>query len=147
MHDVRVADPDGLVSLAPDTVAAWAAAVLDGESQRPAALSVTFVSEGQMQRLNREALGHDRPTDVIAFRLDHCGTLAGDVYVCPAVAARGCTEEKTSLNEELARLVVHGVLHVLGHDHPGAADEREASPMWRLQEAYVQRLFGAGGES
>jgi probable rRNA maturation factor len=142
MHDIRVADPDGLVGLAPTAVSAWAAAVLDGESAGPAAVSVTFLGEAEMRRLNREALGRDDATDVIAFRLDHPGMLAGDVYVCPAVAARSCTDSETAIEEELARLVVHGVLHVLDHDHPDAAGEREASTMWRLQEAYVRRLRG-----
>lgn len=144
MHDVRVADPDGLVRLDPATVSAWAEAVLEGESTEPVAVSVTFLGEVEMRRLNREALGRDRATDVIAFRLDHPGMLAGDVYVCPAVAARACEGHESRLDEELARLVVHGVLHVLDHDHPEAADERESSSMWRLQEAYVRRLRGNG---
>lgn len=142
MHDVRVADPDGLVRLDPETVSAWTEAVLEGESEGPADISVTFLSEGEMRRLNRESLGRDRATDVIAFRLDHPGLLAGDVYVCPAVAAQACHGTATTLEEELARLVVHGVLHVLDHDHPDAAGERESSQMWRLQEAYVRRLCG-----
>ena len=140
MHDVHVADPDRLVRVGPETVSSWAEAVLDRESPIPADVSVTFLSEPDMQRLNREALGHDRPTDVIAFRLEHPGLLAGDVYVCPAVAARSCAEGASALEEELARLVVHGVLHVLDHEHPDGAGEREASAMWRLQESYVRRL-------
>lgn len=147
MHDVRVADPDGLVGLAPETVSAWAEAVLEGESDLPTAVSVTFLGEGEMRRLNREALGRDRATDVLAFRLDHPGLLAGDVYVCPAVAARACEERATALEEELARLVVHGVLHVLDHAHPEGGDERETSAMWRLQEAYVRRLCGKVAEA
>ena len=146
MHDVRVADPDGLARLDPETVSAWAEAVLEGESVGPADVSVTFLSEAEMRRLNREALGRDRSTDVIAFRLDHPGTLAGDVYVCPAVAARACEGRAEALEAELARLVIHGVLHVLGHEHPEDAAEREASTMWRLQEAYVRRVFGRVGE-
>ena len=144
MHDVRVADPDGLARLDRETVSAWAEAVLEGESVGPADVSVTFLSEAEMRRLNREALGRDRATDVIAFRLDHPGLLAADVYVCPAVAAQACEGNEITLEEELARLVVHGVLHVLDHDHPDAAGEREASQMWRLQEAYVRRLRGNG---
>jgi probable rRNA maturation factor len=61
------------------------------------------------------------------------------VYVAPEVAARTAAELGISEEEELVRLVVHGILHLLGHDHP-EGDDRYASPMFRLQEELVGRL-------
>jgi probable rRNA maturation factor len=119
-------------------------AVLDGEHAGPATVSVTFVSSQRMRSLNRRTLWHDRSTDVIAFRLPHDGTLAGDIYVCPAAARRAARMLGISEREELVRLVVHGTLHVLGHDHP-ASDRRTATPMWQRQERYVRQLTRRGG--
>jgi len=95
-----------------------------------------------MRRLNRRATGHRGLTDVIAYALPQPdGTLLGDVYICPAAAAR---EMKNGgrMDEELVRLVVHGTLHVLGYDHPHGPG-RTRSAMWRRQERYVRRVLGA----
>lgn len=121
------------------TVQRIVATVLRGERRR-ADVSVTFLGPGRMRALNREHLGHDRTTDVIAFALEAPdGGLVGDVYVCRTVAAAQAKRVGVPLRQELVRLVVHGTLHVLGHDHP-EGEERTTSPMWRRQERYVKRL-------
>lgn len=114
-------------------------AVLRGE-RRSATISLAFVGRDRMRVLHRRYKGRAGPTDVLAFALpDPAGRLAGDVYVCPWVAARQARRLAVPLREELVRLVVHGTLHVLGWDHPN--DEgRSRSPMWRRQERYVRRL-------
>lgn len=141
MHDIRVTDAAGSLPFDVRDVVRLAGAVLDGEAQRDAALSITFLDADGMHRLNRETLGHDQPTDVIAFRLEHPSGLAGDVYVCPAVAKENAAATGVPLAEELIRLLVHGVLHVLGHEHPDDPADRVTSSMWRTQERYV-RLLG-----
>jgi probable rRNA maturation factor len=114
-------------------------AVLAGE-RRPAEVTITFLGPTRMQALNRQWKGHDRPTDVLAFALPAPdGGLTGDVYICPAVARQQARELGVREREELVRLVVHGTLHVLGHDHP-AGPGRTRSPMWRRQERYVKAL-------
>lgn len=115
------------------------ALVLRGERRR-ATLSVTFLGRDAMRRLNARYLGQDRPTDVIAFALPGpAGALAGDVYLCPWVAARSARMHRVPLRQELLRLVIHGTLHVLGWEHPEGVD-RTGSPMWRRQEHYLGRL-------
>lgn len=89
--------------------------------------------------LNRRARGHDRATDVIAFRLEHDGAVAGDIYVCAEVARQAARAHQVAEREELLRLVIHGTLHVLGYDHPDGAG-RTRSLMWRRQERYVRTL-------
>ena len=113
--------------------------VLAGERAGPAAITVTFLTAHQMRALNRRSLGRDRATDVLAFAMQHEGTLVGDVYVCPTVGARAAARLAVQEREELLRLVVHGTLHALGRDHP-TGPGRTASAMWRRQERYVQRL-------
>lgn len=114
-------------------------AVLAGE-RRSAEVSVTFVGPGRMRTLNRTYMRHDWATDVISFPLPGPdGRLAGDVYVCPSVAAREARRAGGTWREELIRLVIHGTLHVLGHDHPDGPG-RTRSAMWRTQERYVSTL-------
>jgi probable rRNA maturation factor len=104
--------------------AAVAAAGLDGELH----LAIAFVSAEEIRALNREHRGIDRPTDVLSFPVDEAGPAAGlrelgDVVICP---------EQT---ESLREAVVHGVLHLCGHDHE--ADDGE---MLALQDRVMERL-------
>jgi len=127
-------------------VARWqrlATAVLLDEGVRGLAeMSLIFVGEGEITELNEEHMGKTGPTDVLSFPIDapdheyladvqgaprgpdrppsdpgDMPLLLGDVVVCPAVAARQAPEHAGTLDDELALLVVHGILHVLGHDH------------------------------
>ena len=135
--DVRVSGRHRL--LAVDRVAHIVRKVLRGENQ-DAQISITFLGRDAMRRLNTQYLGTHRPTDVVAFRLpEPDGTLVGDVYLCPWVAEREACLRGISLEEELTRLIIHGTLHVLGHDHPDGS-ERTVSPMWERQEQYVRSL-------
>jgi probable rRNA maturation factor len=114
-------------------------AVLRAEG-REALISVTFLGRDSMRRLNTEHKGHDRPTDVLTFRLTAPGgQTIGDVYICPWVARQQVRAHGVPLRQELTRLIVHGTLHALGRDHPEGR-ERTRSSMWRRQERYVEAL-------
>lgn len=105
-----------------------------------ATLSISFLGRDRMRDLNQRWMGCLSSTDVLAFSLaGPGGSLAGDVYICPWMAARNARALGIPLREELTRLVIHGVLHVLGYDHPEATG-RTASPMWRRQERYLRGL-------
>lgn len=104
---------------------------------RRAAVSLRFVGRDRIRTMHREYKGSARTTDVLAFALPAPdGSLAGDVYVCPWTARRAARRHRVPLREELIRYIVHGVLHVVGYDHP-EGEERMGSPMWRLQERCV----------
>ena len=115
--------------------------VLDDQNVEKAEYSVAFLSGQQMRALNRRSFGHDRATDVIAFSLPHQGMTVGDIYVCPSVARRMAREINVPEREELIRLIVHGVLHTLGFDHPSGGD-RCQSDMWQVQERYLTMICG-----
>jgi probable rRNA maturation factor len=149
---VEVFAADEQTALPVDTMR-WvhlAQAVLVSEGVRgEAELSLLFVDEVSIGDLNKRFLGKDGPTDVLAFPideepvesgrnpdsggtgpgftsdLDELPTLLGDVVICPAVAARNAPEHAGTYEDELALLVVHGVLHLLGMDHL-EDDEAEA---------------------
>ncbi len=114
--------------------------VLQQAGHRDGTLSVTLLDDVGITALNGRYLGRDGPTDVIAFALHEPEEApVGDVYVGVEQAARQASAYGVPLAEELVRLVVHGTLHVLGHDHP-AGPEREASDMWVLQERLVREV-------
>lgn len=117
--------------------------VLEAEDVPAAEISVALLDDDGMRRLNREHLGRDRPTDVLAFPLWEEGEdrVVGDVYVGLEQAERQAQDEGVPLDEELVRLAVHGTLHVLGWQHPDEAREREASPMFRRQEELVRAVM------
>jgi probable rRNA maturation factor len=120
--------------------------VLRAERVRDAMLSFAFVSSRAMSRLNRAHLGHAGATDVISFgfaRPAGDAPVVGDVYICPDVARENARAAGCGVREELLRLVVHGTLHVLGHDHP-VDEARTASPMWRAQERLLARALASG---
>jgi probable rRNA maturation factor len=104
---------------------ALALALLEAEGvEGPWALGIEFVGEGQMQALNAEHRQLDEVTDVLSFPLDGLDDLPpglerqlGDVVICRAQAVRQAGEAGIAPLDELRTLVVHGLLHLLGHDH------------------------------
>ena len=104
-------------------------------------ISLTLLDDDSIRELNRTYLGQNAPTDVISFAL-HEGDEAvlGDVYVGYEQAAIQAAEAGVSVEEELARLSIHGTLHVLGYDHPNT-EARFSSEMFILQESLVQKLL------
>ena len=141
-HQIDVAAQAVRVPLARRRVAEIAYGVLRAERARSTRISITFVSARSIAAMNARHLGHAGATDVIAFAFapeQPGGTLIGDIYIAPEIAKANAAQHGNSSREEVARLVVHGILHVLGYDHPGGRG-RLTSPMWRRQEALVARL-------
>ncbi|MEI6813386.1 MAG: rRNA maturation RNase YbeY [bacterium] len=123
-------------------IADAARVVLRAEKVKQSLISITLLDSRAMATLNREHLGHRGPTDVISFGFlaaEGAGVV-GDIYICPAVARENAKAHGASVREELLRLVVHGVLHVLGHDHP-VDERREHSAMWKRQERLLARIL------
>lgn len=127
-----------------------------------AEVSVLFVDENAMAQLNERFLGREGPTDVLAFPIDDdvyeggrlpdmvgpagpaddfepsdLPTLLGDIVVCPAVARRNAPAHAGTYDDEMALLVVHGILHLLGMDH---ADEKEAAAMERREQELLEQF-------
>jgi probable rRNA maturation factor len=115
-------------------------AVLSAEGkQGPVNLSVVITGDSRLQDLNREYLGIDQPTDVLAFPSgeidpDTGHLYLGDVLISYPQAERQAAAGGQQLEDELRLLVVHGVLHLLGFDH---ADPQERQRMWTVQDAIL----------
>ncbi len=109
------------------------------------AVSISFISDGEIEALNEERLGRTGPTDIIAFDLSEEGLPidhVGDVYISVDTARDNAGRYGVSLGEELLRLVIHGVLHVLGYTD---SDPRDRARMEQVQESMVQRFSGKLG--
>ncbi len=140
MVDVTV-DPGPISALVATLIERAVRLTLGAEGVRAGEVSVAVLDDAGIRRLNREHLGHDRPTDVLSFALHGEGEpVIGDVYLGADQACRQASEAGIPADEEFARLAVHGTLHVLGWDHPEEAEARFRSAMWRRQEALVAEL-------
>jgi probable rRNA maturation factor len=114
---------------------------LAAEAPPPAGstLAVALVSDAAMRRLNREFRGKDHTTDVLSFPDGEHGHV-GDVVISVPQAARQARERGHPLSRELRVLLVHGWLHLLGHDH-----ETDDGTMMRLQRRLLRRLLDDAG--
>jgi len=145
--DVDVATNGERLALSRARIIEIARRVLRGERVRSALVSITMLDRRAMAKLNATHLEHKGPTDVISFgftRATSRDPVVGDIYICPAVGRMNAATRGEPVRRELTRLVVHGILHILGHDHP-ESDDREQSPMWRRQERIVARLSSETG--
>lgn len=105
-----------------------AARLLEEEAGPAGAVSIAFVGDEEMARVNGEFRGKPRPTDVLAFDLSP----AGEVLVSVPRARAQAREYGVTLREEVARLVIHGLLHLCGYDHHRPAERR----VMRAREAH-----------
>jgi probable rRNA maturation factor len=136
-------DADAFPQAPSELIEAAARRVLATEGREDVEISVALLGDPEMRELNARYLQRDRPTDVLAFALGEGTDTVGDVYVGFEQAERQALELGVPLHEELARLTIHGTLHVLGHDHPEGSG-REGSAMFRLQERLLSELLDDG---
>src|SRR5260221_10136698 len=108
-------------------------------------LSVVLTDNRRLHKLNRDYLGVDAPTDVLSFPASESdpetgARYIGDILISVPYATKGAEQAGNSLEAELQLLVVHGVLHLLGHDH---AKPKEKAKMWKVQ-AEILEVLGLG---
>ena len=139
--------PRGLVMASFDRalLARRARLALRALEQARAELSLALVGDAAMAELNLHHRGKRGPTDVLSFSLlegahsEYRGALLGDVVIDVEQAARQARRARRPLDDELAKLVIHGVLHLLGHDHEEAAGARrmrvEERRLWQVVRA------------
>ena len=160
--DVFAADEQSAVPVDLERWSSLARAVLESRGIKGnAEVSVLFVDEVAIAALNERFLGKSGPTDVLAFPVeddplppgrfpDMGGTgpgsdvddepplLLGDVVVCPSVAERNAKDRSIRYDDEIALLVVHGLLHLLGMDHQVDA---EAEAMEALERQLLTSFY------
>ena len=104
----------------------WLRAVAEREGRRIGEISVVFCSDPYILSVNQQYLGHDYYTDIITF--DYCegSVLSGDLIISiDTVRANAAEYGAASFEEELSRVIVHGVLHLIGYDDHTPADQKQ----------------------
>lgn len=114
----------------------WAGAAL---ACAPGALTIRVVGEKESHALNRQYRGKDKPTNVLSFRAEDAPDepALGDLVICAPVVAREAREQGKRPRSHWAHMVVHGCLHLLGHDH---MKDREARRMEALEIKILKQL-------
>jgi len=114
--------------------------VLEDHGAASYAVSISFVNDAEIARLNRERLGRTGPTDVIAFDLTEPGLpldRVGDIYISKDTALANSARFGVRPGEELLRLLIHGLLHVLGYRDEEPEDKRK---MMRVQAGMLKKF-------
>ncbi len=147
-HVIPIAIAQPFVKTVSDErLATIALRVLETEKAPPCELSVTVTDDATVRGLNREYAGEDAVTDVLSFSQREGEELVptpgsvpplGEVIIALPQAARQASERGRSAEEEVARLLIHGTLHLLGYDHAVAEEERR-------MRAREEELLGAIG--
>lgn len=143
---IDIDDSSGVTWVNTALIGAQAAYLLDRLHLDPDAdVSILLVDEDEMARLHVEWMDEPGPTDVLSFPMDDLRAgdpsgprvegILGDIVLCPTVAAQQAEAAGHPVDVELALLLTHGVLHLLGHDH---AEPEEHERMFSLQAELLQ---------
>ncbi|MDI6602818.1 MAG: rRNA maturation RNase YbeY [Patescibacteria group bacterium] len=111
--------------------------VLEEENKGGAELSIALVGQGRIKALNKKYLGKNRVTDVLAFAGDGYGL--GEIVICLRVVKKNARRVGVTFEKELARVLIHGILHLLGYDHE--KPEKEAKKMAEKENYYLNLIF------
>lgn len=118
--------------------------VLKGENTKEAGLSVALVSSERIKKLNKKYRGKDKATDVLSFgQAKNFPALPknelGEVVICLRVVKKNAEKYNIAFKKELAQVLIHGILHLLGYGHE--KDEREAKKMEKKQKYYLSQII------
>jgi probable rRNA maturation factor len=113
--------------------------VLHGEDQKRADVNIVFIHDRRMVKLHEEYLHHRSTTDVLSFPLHEDGSTSveGEVYVNLDQARRQARRYQVTRKNEIARLVIHGTLHLLGYDD---SSPRKKTTMTQREDHYLTKM-------
>lgn len=115
---------------------AWLKAVSEEEGRRLGQISVIFCSDPYLLEINRKYLGHDYYTDIITFDYSEGDTISGDLFISVDTVRSNAEYYSADFKNELDRVIVHGVLHLIGYDDH--TDEQTAE-MRARENHYLER--------
>jgi probable rRNA maturation factor len=111
--------------------------VYKGEGKELPSLAIVFTHNRFIRKINREFLGHNYTTDVIAFPLGEDGGVEGEIYINLDAAKRQAREYHVAYTHESSRLLIHGVLHLLGYDDTTV---RKKKLMHEREDMYLELM-------
>ncbi len=127
--------------------------VLENENRAEENLSVALVGQGRIRALNKRYRGKNRTTDVLAFAESEIPNspewqipknirALGEIVICPREVKKNAKRQETTFEKELARVLIHGILHLLGYDH--GRGEKEAERMREKEDYYLSQASKSG---
>lgn len=139
MGKVSIACPQEAVEVDRKFMREVVRVVLEGEGVVDAEISLAFVDDPTIHRLNKQFLQHDEPTDVLSFPLSEARSkkLSGELVIGAEVAQRQAAERGHEVMAELTLYVIHGLLHLCGHDDH---DQKDAQLMRERERNYLTAL-------
>ena len=120
-----------------DKVSSWISETIVEEIHKEGEINYIFCSDDYLHKLNVDFLNHDTLTDVISFDYSVGKELHGDIYISIDRVEENAKDFNVSFNEELARVLIHGVLHYCGYKDKSEADEKE---MRFKEDYYLSKL-------
>ncbi|HUO86746.1 MAG TPA: rRNA maturation RNase YbeY [Thermoanaerobaculia bacterium] len=138
--EIALQNPNRYPEAAARRLRPWLTALLSELAPRSSSFAVRFVGDRAIRAMNRDFRGRDRPTDVLSFPGEEGdeGPHLGDVAISVPAARRQAADQQVPVERELRRLLLHGVLHCLGHDH-----ETDGGTMERLERRLARRWLDA----
>lgn len=139
MIRITIASPQETVAVDRARMRQTAVAVLEGEGENRAEISLAFVDNATSRQLNQRYLQHDEPTDVLSFPLSEgkSGKLVGELVIGAEIAQVQAQERGHDVQAELALYVIHGLLHLCGYDDETATG---AATMRERERHYLRQL-------
>ena len=139
MSKIAIHSPQEIVPLDRGRLRDIARAVLEGEDVKEYEISLAFVDNTTIHRLNKQYLDHDEPTDVLSFPYSAANAkkLEGELIIGVEIAQAQATERGHDVQAELALYVIHGLLHLCGYDDKSAGAEKE---MRAREQHYLLQL-------
>lgn len=123
--------------------------ILKKEKKENSSLSIALIGSARMRKLNKKYRGKNRSTDVLSFteNLDFLGkskelkklNVLGEVVICVSDVKKNAKRLNTSFKRELAMVLIHGILHILGYDH--GVSESKAKAMRERENYYLSNIF------
>ena len=144
--EVLIRNQQRKTALSVPLLRSWAERLLQNLRCPQAELSILLVSDRKMRGLNRQWRGIDRPTDVLSFPLQEgevslpFGQALGDIVISLETAQRQAVELGHTLEDEVQRLLIHGLLHLLGYDHTDPEPRRRMRHCERRLELFLKKL-------
>jgi rRNA maturation RNase YbeY len=120
-----------------EAIAAWLSAVIVSEKKNEGEINYIFCDDDYLHKINLEYLNHDTLTDIISFDYTVGNELNGDIFVSVERVQDNANDFNVSFDEELKRVLVHGILHYCGYKDKGEEDER----LMRLKEDEKIAMF------
>ncbi len=112
-------------AIAPERIRRWIATVASRYTKDLGDINYIFVSEPHILSINQRFLQHDYYTDIITFDYTERNIIAGDIYISTGTVASNATLMQTPYEEELHRVIIHGVLHLCGINDKGKGERKK----------------------